>query len=936
MIRRLLLSALALVCATTLTAAIPTQSFHVVLTPSGKIDSRFLDGNDSALLTWAPIAAVNVSNGASGSVNLRTTYLTEPGSPNAALTVACSPALPTGGFSFADPTLTWSSTTTTAATCTATATRTGGSPVNSAQFNLVSVSAASADTTAPITPSIVSATCSTTTSCAVTILPLSDPCIAGAATSGLKDVRIYRNGVLVNTHTVSAGLSPCLTPTSIGSVSGVSTSQTGASWQATLTTTATPGGDFFGTASSGVLLTPSTPLTGDLDIVAYEASFPATNYAFAKEGPGFFKTLDTGQQGIWGVLFPGASGTGNGINLEQRAVSSTGATQQTRVANVTAAQCLWLHRTAATSAFQLYSSPDCNNWVTRQTSTMTLTDPVFPGVYWGQTNAVSMTVSQRVSINNLPQFTFTDTGLSASTTYTYTADARDNAGTPNVSTVSAGVAATTLSAAPTTDGWPRLGAYAIGGSPRDYCSDASIQWTSKLSILIANVWNGYQSSCTTRTWGATVQAINDQSPLTTKTKVFAYFNATQGSNSSTGVDKALNAAMTTNNWWLRTTYPSGSIVPGFWSASLNVFDLYYPGGNNDSAGRTMWQWLAKYFVDVTYCGGCYGLGTGGNSAASALAGVYADDLATSPQVSGDYNRDGTGDSGGDQSFWPAWRTGGRRIMDEIVTLQPTLLKAANVGGAYADATIANSAEFIGYYDAVVMENLMGAQYLEYWNGFDTVVSGQANEVKMLKSTGPKLAIFVHHLTGLNGADFSDTTPYRAAWYGMTTAWITNDGYYYGNVGDPSTYSINNRTFFDYYAVDTSGNPVGVGSATGAQLKWLGAASGAMQTVSGTGTDGIRIRFFANGFCAVNPKGNGTQTLTTAAVGGAGIYARIIGTQRQTWDDGTTFNSSMSIPARDGICMRKLDSTWLMLLLLPNLWRRRKPANDDVFERREVA
>lgn len=904
MIRRLLLSVLALLCATALATGIPNpQSFHDTLTPSGKIDSRFPNGNDSALLSWAAIANVSVNNGASGSVNMRSSYLTEPGSPNAALTVACSPSLPTGGFSFSDPTLTWATTTTTAATCTATATRSGGSPVNSAQFNLVSVSAASADTTAPITPSIVSATCTSTTSCAVTILPLSDPCVAGAATSGLKDVRIYRNGTLVNTHTVSVGLSPCLMPTQIGDASSVSTTQTGASWSATLTS-----GDFYNSASNGVLLTPATPLTGDLDVVAFEPSFPATNNAFAKEGPGFFKTLDTGQQGIWGVLFPGASGSGNGVNIEQRAVASTGATQQSRVSGVTAPQCLWLHRTAATSTFQLSSSPDCNSWTARQTSTMTLADPVFPGVYWGQTNEVAMTTSQRVSVNNLPQFTFTDTGLTASTTYTYTADARDLAGTPNVSTVSAGVAVTTLGTAPTTDGWPRLGSVVTGGSPRDYCSDASIKWMSTQSVVVTAIWNGWQSSCTTRTWGASVQAIVDQSPLANKTKVFAYYNATQGSNVSGGVDNNLNAAMTANNWWLRTLYPSGSIVPGFWASTLNVFDLYYPGGNNDSSGRTMWQWLGKYWLDVNFCGGCYGLGTGGNSAAPALAGLYADDLDYQPQVSGDFDRSGTTDSAANQTFWPAWSLGGRRIMDEAKTLWPAMLKGANVGGGYTDVAIANSSSVIGYYDTVFLENIMGQQYVEYYLGFDGVVAAELNQFKLLNPNGAKLAIFNHHLTAANGADYSDATAYRAAWYGMTTAWITNDAYYSPDVVPGLTftqYNINDRLSFDYYAVDTNGNPVSLAAATGAQLKWLGAATGAMQTVSGTGTDGIRIRFYANGFCAVNPKGNGVQSLTTAAVGGAGIYARVHGTQRQTWDDGTTFNSSLSMADRDGICMRKL-------------------------------
>lgn len=76
-----------------------SQNWVIVPTPSGILDFHFPDGNDTTAvipLTWATIPSyLQKQEGTPFSVNVRTGYLTEPGSPNATITLL-SGVLPTG------------------------------------------------------------------------------------------------------------------------------------------------------------------------------------------------------------------------------------------------------------------------------------------------------------------------------------------------------------------------------------------------------------------------------------------------------------------------------------------------------------------------------------------------------------------------------------------------------------------------------------------------------------------------------------------------------------------------------------------------------------------------------------------------------------------------------------------------------------------------
>lgn len=140
---RLLASALLLLCAYAW-AAVPNIRYTAVLTPSGKVDTRYLDGNDGVVaipLTWNAIPTIAVPSGSSYSVLLRSQFLNDAGTPSAALTLTTG-SLPAGWTLNAD-TLDYSGTGTGSAAIQITATRLGVTSIS----NLFTVGAA---TLAPV------------------------------------------------------------------------------------------------------------------------------------------------------------------------------------------------------------------------------------------------------------------------------------------------------------------------------------------------------------------------------------------------------------------------------------------------------------------------------------------------------------------------------------------------------------------------------------------------------------------------------------------------------------------------------------------------------------------------------------------------------------------------------------------------------------------
>jgi hypothetical protein len=454
------------------------------------------------------------------------------------------------------------------------------------------------------------------------------------------------------------------------------------------------------------------------------------------------------------------------------------------------------------------------------------------------------------------------------------------------------------------ESWPRIGAAAFGGSPREYCSDSAVQWMSRMSVVFVGIWDGYQKTCGARSWGQTIQAVKDQSPLPSQPKIFGYFDPTTARAVCCDVDDEQFQAATRNNWWLRQYFPWSGIVANPWAYNQGFVNLYFPGGSVDGQGRTVWNWLAQQYIDIYKSGGSYGTTNGGNSP-SSIDGLFQDNLLAQSFEAGDFDRNGSIDNNYDPAFVSGWRQGQIRIMEDAKAYWPGggMLTAANLS-KFQDSRV-NRDVYSGYFDAGFLENMVGIEFAsETWGGLDATARAYQLQWDLLRSNGPKLGIFGVHVHA-DGSDDYDSTPWRAAYHDTAAGWILGDGYVYLNIGsalygDP--YSIANRSWLDYYSVDGFGRPTGVANATATSLKWLGTAAGPGAKLG----NGVWRRAFSNGVCFVNPKNNGTRNISVADIpGGANTHRRIAGTQRPSIDNGAVVGSDLSLNAREGICLQRL-------------------------------
>lgn len=228
--RKWIAGTLLCVLALSVFAGIPANlRITAVLTPGGTITTKFRDGNDGSAavpLTWATISTIVGVQGTPQTINLRSLYLTEPGSPNATLTF--SAGCTGGGWTTTADGLSYTYSSVTSATCQVTATRSGFSVLSGA-FALSSTASAGADTTAP-SQVLGAAAVQTATGIRITAYPSSDPKVNSQTWSGLADYKIYRDGsgtALATLTAPSTGLQVQLLGSELGGSTGGSATQTG-------------------------------------------------------------------------------------------------------------------------------------------------------------------------------------------------------------------------------------------------------------------------------------------------------------------------------------------------------------------------------------------------------------------------------------------------------------------------------------------------------------------------------------------------------------------------------------------------------------------------------------------------------------------------------------------------------------------------------------
>jgi hypothetical protein len=407
--------------------------------------------------------------------------------------------------------------------------------------------------------------------------------------------------------------------------------------------------------------------------------------------------------------------------------------------------------------------------------------------------------------------------------------------------------------------FPRLGGMLIG-SPQNYDAASYQQQIAKLDFAVLGMYNGWNKNGKTP-----AQAISQIKALNPNIKLANYTIMTEvpsGSNPATNYlqtkllgEKGPN---NTGDWWAydasgqHTDWSGGSY--GSWDTNLTL--LTKPDANGDH-----WtQWLAKSDYQKLLQGTGFDM-------------WYSDNNMWKPRDNPDWNRDGTNDSQDSVAVQNWWRDGQRAYYDTAKAVAPNLPMVVNadndLDGSVYPSEAAPFTQFKQVVPGAFIEHGMGESWsAETWGGWSTLMGWY----RKLKSnlTSPQMVMF--------DAYFPSTTDYQYERYAFASC-LMDDGYFSAST------DYNKIPWFDEFDLAGKGG-----------TKWLGKAVDAPQTSAWQ--NGVYRRTFEHGMVLINPKGNGSKTVTV----GAG-YHRFLGTQAPSVNNGQAV-TSVTLADRDGLFLVK--------------------------------
>lgn len=305
-----------------------------------------------------------------------------------------------------------------------------------------------------------------------------------------------------------------------------------------------------------------------------------------------------------------------------------------------------------------------------------------------------------------------------------------------------------------------------------------------------------------------------------------------------------------NDWWARNS--AGENVgsyPGNWNTNVTEYV------QRDSNGDTWPEWAVARDYDVYF------------KDVPELDIWYIDNWFYRPRVKADWDGDGTNDDRNSESVGREYRKGFINGLRRARQLAPNMIVMGNVDGEpQIGRGMLTEPEYRGQV-AGLYEGAIGMSWSqETWGTWETMMEQYQTT---LQNTKDRFLLMTVH---------GDANDYKTMRYGLASC-LMDDGYYYYTSHDKE---FRSALWFDEYDVD------------------LGRAIDPPQF--GAWQKGVYRRRFENGMVLVNPKGNGTQTLTIEPG-----YKRISGTQDTRTNNGQSVNS-LQLAERDGIILLANESS----------------------------
>jgi hypothetical protein len=284
-----------------------------------------------------------------------------------------------------------------------------------------------------------------------------------------------------------------------------------------------------------------------------------------------------------------------------------------------------------------------------------------------------------------------------------------------------------------------------------------------------------------------------------------------------------------------------------WSSAYGAWDINITTwAAPDANGQRYPQWVADYFDSQYFAG------------SSVFDFWYFDNVMVRPlDPSASWKLNGANQNSADADVSSAFRAGQAAEWAEARKLEPNMLLLGNV-----DSDL-SSVEYKGQLNLALLECLTGQSWsLDTWGGWAQMMSRYLGAMANLAP--PHVAVF----SACGGA-----TDYVLLRYSLASA-LMGDGYFaYSGNG-----SYSSASWYDEFNVN------------------LGAAL--QPAVTASYQNGVYRRDFQNGIALVNPRGNGTQTVTLG-----GTFHKIVGTQDPATNNGQAV-TSVTLNAADGILLTR--------------------------------
>lgn len=393
--------------------------------------------------------------------------------------------------------------------------------------------------------------------------------------------------------------------------------------------------------------------------------------------------------------------------------------------------------------------------------------------------------------------------------------------------------------------FPRLAGILIGG-PYDNYADPSYQASmAKLNLVILNYYPGLAPGG--ESYDSIVRSIKAMNP---NTLVFMYTDSDEEYTDPTGsADAELRQKIDDMEWWLYPDTTYSNPVPSFYGDGGDTINNT-PYTPKDSNGDDSIDWITKWFVTNYYVPN------------PDVDGLYMDNVFIQPRVDGDWYRDNEDLSDTDPRAGAALQAGYERWFALVRQLMPGKYQIGNLATWFDDSGQSMPSGYVNMVDGGVMEAMIGKSYsIETWAGWPQMMNQYTSIMGSINA--PKLAIF---------NQWGDPTDYQSFRYGFASC-LMNDGYY-SFTDQANGYS--GVTWFDEFNVN------------------LGQAESPPPTAPWQ--NGVYRRDFQNGIALVNPKTNGTQTVTLET-----DYVKINGTQDPSVNDGSVVRT-VTLQDRDGIIL----------------------------------